>query len=50
MNTKLLLSGNEALQNAAAHMLAYGAKLTPQMRRLPAGTPPAALPRAGEVW
>ena len=33
--------GNEALQNAAAHMLAYAGKLTAQMSALPGG---AALP------
>ena len=30
--------GNEALQNAAAHMLAHASKLTGKMERLPAGT------------
>ena len=31
--------GHEALQNAAAHMLAYASKLTAQMQALPAGSP-----------
>ena len=30
--------GNEALQNAAAHMLAHASKLTREMERLPAGS------------
>lgn len=31
--------GHEALQNAAAHMLAHASKLTAQMETLPAGSP-----------
>lgn len=40
--------GNEALQHAAAHMLAYAGKLTARMTRVPAGSllpPPSATDR-----
>ena len=41
--------GDEPLQQAAAHMLAYGGKLTDQMTKIPATQPlPAAL-QAGQV-
>lgn len=41
--------GNEKLQQAAAHMLAYAAKLTPQMTKLPAGTEVPSPAQAGQV-
>ena len=41
--------GNEPLQQAAAHMLAYGAKLTSQMAKIPAGTEVPSASQAGQV-
>ncbi len=41
--------GNEPLQEAAAHMLAYAAKLTAQMTKLPAGAEVPAPSKAGQV-
>ena len=41
--------GNEPLQEAAAHMLAYAAKLTPQMTKLPAGSEVPPPSKAGKV-
>lgn len=41
--------GNEALQTAAAHMLAYGGKLTTQMTKLPTGAELPAPSAAGHV-
>lgn len=41
--------GNEPLQEAAAHMLAYGGKLTEQMTKIPAGQTLPAPSQAGQV-
>ena len=41
--------GNEPLQEAAAHMLAHAAKLTSQMKKLPAGADVPAPSKAGQV-
>ncbi len=41
--------GNEPLQEAAAHMLAYAGKLTEQMEKVPAHRPAPAPSRAGQV-
>ncbi len=41
--------GNEPLQEAAAHMLAYAGKLTEQMEKVPATQPVPAPSRAGQV-
>ena len=41
--------GNEPLQEAAAHMLAYAGKLTEQMEKVPAHRPVPAPSRAGQV-
>ena len=41
--------GNEPLQEAAAHMLAYAAKLTAQMTKIPAGAEVPAPSKAGQV-
>lgn len=41
--------GNEPLQDAAAHMLAYAAKLTAQMTKIPAGAEVPAPSKAGQV-
>lgn len=41
--------GNEPLQEAAAHMLAYGGKLTAQMTKIPANQPLPASFQAGRV-
>lgn len=42
--------GNEPLQEAAAHMLAYGGKLTAQMVKIPATQPMPTSLRAGQVY
>ena len=41
--------GNEPLQEAAAHMLAHAAKLTPQMAKIPGGAEVPAPSQAGHV-
>lgn len=41
--------GNESLQQAAAHMLAYGGKLAEQMTKIPATQPMPASFQAGQV-